>query len=621
MHHGVDRSSAPRTARMYQRRRAVTACLACRTRKTKCDNVRPVCGFCSRNQAECIYSESSKDYSTFDPASLTILDRVNYAISLLEGQGRQLAPEGVPVASPASLISLRSSSHHAITDASPSSAVAIGDATRDVPSDDYLSGVPEYPSNVINCEATMRWPVFEGSVPNVQSFILEADDDDARPGIFGSGAGAGIREEDFIPLSKKFLAYVHVKNPILDPAQYRSYVWEAVTNGIGWDGPSCLVLITCAVASLSSRYQAGSSIQIPTSETDRSRAAAYYLAAKKRLGLIEPSLLSVQCLFLCGVLEMYLLNPLKAWYYFSHASTQFRDHLWRTTQKRSGQVVSRETKRLEQRLYWSCMKSECELRCEIPLPTSGITQFGYPDLFPSPPTEMASPTAEHLSSPGGASRQDDVQPEEERSWLYYLAEISYRRILNRAITTFGSDGYAGWIANIGANLKHREAFEDEMNIWCSHIPPQLSIYQNEMAPNEMATYIHTRANSFREWIHRPFLYYVIHQPADDPYLPVALPLAQRCLDLCVEGQKLPYAYHRHHGTWLIGRAMTTRAMMILAAARSGRLQLPGDWMEAVEVAVKTLRWWEGEAPDFRLVAEVLESVAAGTYGRRDPGTC
>jgi hypothetical protein len=99
------------------------------------------------------------------------------------------------------------------------------------------------------------------------------------------------------------------------------------------------------------------------------------------------------------------------------------------------------------------------------LPTSGITQFGYPDLFPSPPTEMTSPTAEHLPSPDGSSFQDDVQPEEERSWLYYLAEISYRRILNRAITTFGSDGCAGWITNIRANIKNCEAFEDEMNIW------------------------------------------------------------------------------------------------------------------------------------------------------------
>jgi hypothetical protein len=134
-----------------------------------------------------------------------------------------------------------------------------------------------------------------------------------------------------------------------------------------------------------------------------------------------------------------------------------------------------------------------------------------------------------------------------------------------------------------------------------------------MATNELAAYIHTRAFSFREWIHRPFLYYVIHQPADDPYLPVALPLAQTGLDLCFEGQKLPYSYHRHHGTWPIGRAMLTRALMILAAARSGRLVLPGNWMEAVDVTTKTLRWWEGEAPDFRPAADILEGLAERTY--------
>lgn len=85
---------------------------------------------------------------------------------------------------------------------------------------------------------------------------------------------------------------------------------------------------------------------------------AYYLAAKKRLGLMEPSLLSVQCLFLCGVLEMYLLKPLKAWNYFSQACGQFRNQLWRTTQKRLGQTMPPEIRRMEQRLYWSCMKSE-----------------------------------------------------------------------------------------------------------------------------------------------------------------------------------------------------------------------------------------------------------------------
>ena len=130
-----------------------------------------------------------------------------------------------------------------------------------------------------------------------------------------------------------------------------------------------------------------------------------------------------------------------------------------------------------------------------------------------------------------------------------------------------------------------------------------------MATDELTKYIHSRTLSFREWIHRPFLYYVVHQPADDPYLPLALPLAQKSLELCMEGQRISYPYHRHHGTWFIGRVMLTRALMILAAARSGRLEAPGDWPEAVEVTVKTLRWWEGEAPDFKLAAEVLESLA------------
>lgn len=95
----------------------------------------------------------------------------------------------------------------------------------------------------MNVESIMRWPIFEGSTPDVQSFILELDD---RPsigdGLRGGGVSIGIREEDFITLSKKFLAYVHVKNPILDPAEYKAYVREAAGNGISWDGPSCLVV-------------------------------------------------------------------------------------------------------------------------------------------------------------------------------------------------------------------------------------------------------------------------------------------------------------------------------------------------------------------------------------------
>lgn len=44
-----------RSASSYPRKRAVSACLVCRGRKTKCDNQRPQCGFCRQNGAECVY--------------------------------------------------------------------------------------------------------------------------------------------------------------------------------------------------------------------------------------------------------------------------------------------------------------------------------------------------------------------------------------------------------------------------------------------------------------------------------------------------------------------------------------------------------------------------------------
>lgn len=177
--------------------------------------------------------------ASFDPASLAILDRVNHAISLLERP-----PSSVPggqetqAPSPASLITPQTSGQD--VNASPSETV--NDAGRGIASADTVFVTPEYPACVTSCESILRWPVFEGSVQEIQSFILKLDDDGQTTSSNSGGVGGSIQEEDFIPLSKRFLAYVHIKNPILDLAGYRSYVREAASNGIGWDGPSCLVV-------------------------------------------------------------------------------------------------------------------------------------------------------------------------------------------------------------------------------------------------------------------------------------------------------------------------------------------------------------------------------------------
>lgn len=73
--HAGQKRPAPRGTAAYPRKRAITACQVCRARRTKCDNLKPSCSFCLKSGAQCI--QSSSDLSSFDPASLRILDRLD----------------------------------------------------------------------------------------------------------------------------------------------------------------------------------------------------------------------------------------------------------------------------------------------------------------------------------------------------------------------------------------------------------------------------------------------------------------------------------------------------------------------------------------------------------------
>ncbi|KAH6892564.1 vegetative cell wall protein gp1 [Thelonectria olida] len=595
-----------RVSGLYQRKRAVAACQPCRVRKTKCDNVRPTCGFCTRHGAQCTYADSVNDHSSFDPASLAILERLNHVVSLLEKNQSQSPQDTLSSAVQAIL-------RQPIPD--PASLDATGNVDDADVDDHRLEETPNFPATTNNCEGVLKWPIFHGSVPDIDSFVNDGQDElsnGVEPRQASSVLGRGIQEEDFIPLSQRFLAYVHTKNPILDVAEFSGYVRDASETGLRWDGQSCLVLIACSIGCIATPFPPGdatdvSSTASPSLLVNKDTCQAYYLAAKKRLGLMQPSLLYIQCLFFCGVLEMNFLEPLRAWNYFNLSCVHFRNLLWRQRHTQTGSVgeVSNERRRMEQRLYWSCMKSEYELRCEIPFPASGINQFGFPNMFPSPPNELSSspPTQD-----GMGNAPDIMNQDEERSWFYYLAEISFRRMMNRAFAVLGGKGEAGWIQDIQENLQHCRSFNEQLDVWCSHIPPQINLGQSERVNNELAYLVHGRAISCREWIHRPFLYYVIHQPLDDPFISQAMPLAEKCLELCVECQFRVQRFHRHHGSWYIARTSVTRALLLLAAARSKKIKLPDRWREALESATKTVEYWAAEAPDLKRAAEVLNHL-------------
>lgn len=86
---------------------------------------------------------------------------------------------------------------------------------------------------------------------------------------------------------------------------------------------------------------------------DYGTAEAYYLAARKRLGLLDYTISAAQCFFLTGVYEMYTLRPLKAWGSFSRACEVLQIYF----RGQNGQAFY-SSEGIVSRLYWSCLKSE-----------------------------------------------------------------------------------------------------------------------------------------------------------------------------------------------------------------------------------------------------------------------
>lgn len=266
---------------------------------------------------------------------------------------------------------------------------------------------------------------------------------------------------------------------------------------------------------------------------------------------------------------MYTLRPILSWQYFLHASILYQLYL-KTAHGILGRhsdifdipsqhlnAMDQKVRRLEQSLYWSCFKSECEFRVELPLPQSEIGTWEYPALFPSPPSPIPvdHPSEPAISGPLGhpstgsgdmllssLTRFDTSSPlsdeeqelrqhakrlcNEEESWYYYLTEIALRRIGNRIINTFFRRDRISWL-NIRPLLRIAQEFEAQVSSWSAHLPPAMLHYEttsiiraphlntlNEGTGNyvsrELSWATDNRLLEMQTWLYQPFLYYLIH---------------------------------------------------------------------------------------------------------------
>lgn len=496
------------------------------------------------------------------------------------------------------------------------------------------------------CESILRWPSISETAQcgEITSFPLLSVGSSPNDGASGEASSrsyraGGLIEDNIYPLCKTFILQIHIKNPVLNVQEFLMSAREVSEKGPGWDGQGCLALLACALAGVATPFRyyhrdnTTSTPQDhnllstpPDSQVQISMSEPYFMAAKRRLGLLDTSLLCVQCLFFAGVYEKFVMRPLAAWKFFQRACVEMQTYLHTMALKSSSASGHERALHLEQRLYWACMSSECELRAELQLPASGLT-FKYPDIFPSlslpgtsayttarpPPTEMT------WESPCGSMTQTSpasvtsLEPAEEISWLHYLAEISLRKIMNQILESVFGHGEEYWLRHICEVSQRLANLKEDLESWRVHLPAALQFYDEGIPNNEFALLLKTRWLSCWDWVHRPFLYFIIHsaEPVNiDTERQTILSLAQECLRACAELIPLIAEHHRHGGVWVLLRRTFGCAIMIIAACASTSLDLQvAQTQHLVDMALKTISRWSYGSTELKWMEKTLTKIA------------
>lgn len=550
------RAAISRPSSTYARKRAIRACQVCRARRTKCDQRRPSCSFCVRAGIECIFEPDVN--ATFDQASLAIIDRLDRLERKLDAQSVvQRGQDGSP--------------------ATPDS-VRLVSSTK-------LSRERLFPANL---DGVLRWSVFQ----NITSSMTTASSPySTRTPLQSDGQQSTWLGDELDPATcdrwlDNFFAHVHVKNPVLDEVQTRRLVRKLCIQGAGWDITSCLALLVCANGALARPLDE----PLAASDPDIQTAIAMFNAAQKRFGtgLVSPGLIQAQCAFFSGVLLMSLLRPVEAWTTFVHglAICQTLPSI-KMLHNEMGNIGGTEAIS-EQSVFWSCWKSEQELRFELGMPGSSGLPDDPPQLFPNPP--------------------EGCQGHIERGWYFYLSEISLWRLEVNAYDSISQIEHDDWpslsqsLGELGQNTL------DQIQAWKSSLPSLLSLANDgPLDVGDVVRFVlRGRITYVHELISWPFLSAVMSGEAAhlDLGQPVASALAFHHERLLVNR---PGFYHRHHGTWLMLRSSARSACILLGFTylypASGLM--PESWRDVVFDTVKMLQYWNDEVEDMRPVSDMM----------------
>lgn len=152
-------------------------------------------------------------------------------------------------------------------------------------------------------DSILKWNIFPQPAPVV---LLSAAIDSTPPPT----QLPSLEYPALSRLERKYITYVHTKNPILNLKYLHGCVSRLAENGLDWSIETCLVSLVCALGALSEEYTPrkangenmtpGGSLTFPS--LDEQLALQHWGVAEKRLGYVvgQNSIEAVQCLCLTG---------------------------------------------------------------------------------------------------------------------------------------------------------------------------------------------------------------------------------------------------------------------------------------------------------------------------------
>jgi len=259
-----------RSATSYNRRRANNACLVCRSRKTKCDNQRPRCGFCVSNGGNCRYVDS--DPSQLDRSTLTILDRINQLETSLiihidsTLKDKAFSPNNDQL--PGKLRDVHSCAYQTqghLANSSPNESSLTGSVNWRSPAvSEMVQNKPGSPVSVpsddappsaevllrasdMSIESILKWSIFSEAAPHlVPALDIPLIEVVGRPNPNNidqpSSTLPDLSPDTINRLVQNFLNNNHIKNPVLDVKALWADAREFAESGPQWDARSCLLV-------------------------------------------------------------------------------------------------------------------------------------------------------------------------------------------------------------------------------------------------------------------------------------------------------------------------------------------------------------------------------------------